>query len=138
MSVKPRFLFVCSHLTTFLERNLKANLQLFWLLQMSMIMIFVTISQFGKRLANACTVPVHDVPNGVCLHFSHVFSCLGFLWQHDIPSQHYCWVLSHGMLFFSYEASMLSTSNNWNLFSNFSIYWLWGDLWKYITSSRIL
>ena len=39
--------------------------------------------------------------------------------------------------FFVNEVYMLSTPNNWNLFSNFNIYWLWGHLGKSITSSRV-
>ena len=61
-------LFLCSHLSTLLNRNLEADLQLSCLSQMSMIVIFVPCmnkSLIGKRLASLCSVSVDDVPNGV-------------------------------------------------------------------------
>ena len=62
---------------------------------------------------------------------------LDFLGRHSLISQYYCGMLSHGMLSISKETYMLSTSNTWNLFSNFILYLLWGHLWKPITSSRV-
>ena len=59
------------------------------------------------------------------------------LFLHDIISHDHCGMLSHGMLSFSNETFMLYNSNNWDLFFNLIIYWLWGHLWKPITSSRV-
>ena len=61
-------IFFCSHLSTILDRNLKADLQVSCLLQMSMMVIFVPCihkSLLGKRLASICSVLVDDDPNGV-------------------------------------------------------------------------
>ena len=63
-----QYLFVSSHFSMILDRNLEAELQLSYLTQMSMIKIFVLSmnkSQFVKRLANVCSVPVDDVLDGV-------------------------------------------------------------------------
>ena len=62
---------------------------------------------------------------------------LVFLQRHNLISQDHCGMLSHGMLSFSNENCMLHYSNNWTLFLNFIIYWLWGYTWKPITSSRV-
>ena len=62
---------------------------------------------------------------------------LDFLWRYKLISQDHCGMLSHRMLSFFHETHMLYNSNNWNLFLNFIIYWLWGHLWILITSSRV-
>ena len=61
-------LFLCSQLSTLLDRNSEADLRLSCLLQMSLIVIFVPCMNkcpIEKRLASVCSVSVDNVPNSV-------------------------------------------------------------------------
>ena len=61
-------LFLCSYLSTVLDRNPEADLRLSCLSQMSMIVMYVPCinkSPIGKRLASICSVSAEDVPSGV-------------------------------------------------------------------------
>ena len=61
-------LFLCSCLSTILDRNSEADFRLSCLSQMSMIAIIVPYmnkSPIGKRQASICSVSVNDVPNVV-------------------------------------------------------------------------
>ena len=61
-------LFLCSHLLTVLNRNPETDHRLSFLLQMSMIVIFMLCMNkglMGKRLASICRVSAEDVLNGV-------------------------------------------------------------------------
>ena len=60
---------------------------------------------------------------------------LDTLWQHNLPSQHHCGMLSYKIVSFYHKTCKLSMSNNWNFFSNFNIYCLWGCIWKSIKGS---
>ena len=192
----PKY-FLCSHLSTILDRNHEADLWLSFLSQLSMIVMFmpcINKSLLGKRLANVCSISIDDIHNGVSgiflalladfmkkmkwfkkaetkdlvkgldefaqkldvvaidwckkrfsikvsttmlfLLWSLFRQWLNFLWRHNLISQHHCGMLPYGMLSFSHETYMLSTSNNWNLFLSFVIYLLWGHLWKSMANSR--
>ena len=62
---------------------------------------------------------------------------LDFLWKHNLIFQFHCGMISYKMLFFFHETCILYNSKNWNLFSNFNIYWLWGYLRKSMASFKI-